>query len=155
MNIKSCEIHHVVMGVDLNHHGTLFAGQSAKWFVEAGFIAAANLTTPENVVCVNIHGMQFKKPAPPGTIICFRSKVVLTGRTRLITFVCATDCQNNEVLVEGFITFVHVDRDGCSLPHDITLEAMTPEDVALQERAKALQRKPLMAAHPPQQEHEN
>gem|GEM_PF-3140744 len=27
MIIKSCEIHHVVIGADLSHHGTLFAGE--------------------------------------------------------------------------------------------------------------------------------
>lgn len=138
MIIKSCEIHHVVMGADLNHHGTLFAGQGAKWFVEAGFIAAANLTTPENIVCVNIHGMQFKKPAPAGTIIRYESKVVLTGKSRIVSFVRATISKTGELLVDGFITFVHVDLDGRSLPHGITIEAVTPEDLALQETAAAL-----------------
>ena len=31
----------LVKGEDLNHHGTLYAGRTAEWFVEAGFIAAA------------------------------------------------------------------------------------------------------------------
>ena len=33
----------LVKSEDLNHHGTLFAGRSAEWFVEAGFIAAGAL----------------------------------------------------------------------------------------------------------------
>ena len=37
-------ISHLVRPEDLNHHGTLFAGQTAKWLVEAGVIAAARLT---------------------------------------------------------------------------------------------------------------
>lgn len=138
MMMQSFEIHHVVMGTDLNHHGTLFAGQGAKWFVEAGFIAAANLTNPENVVCVNIHGMQFKKSAPAGTVIRYESKVVLTGKSRIVSYVRATKSKNGELLVEGFLTFVHVDLKGRTLPHGITVEAVTPEDIALQERAKTL-----------------
>jgi len=126
------------MGADQNHHGTLFAGQGAKWFVEAGFIAAANLTAPENIVCANIHGMQFKQRVPVGTVIRFVSKVILTGKSRVIAFVRATKSKNDELLVEGFITFVHVDLDGRSIPHGITIEAVTPEDMALQEQAKAL-----------------
>ena len=51
---------------DLNHHGTLFAGKTAMWFVESGFIAVASLTHPENIVCLNIHGMLFKKPIGNG-----------------------------------------------------------------------------------------
>jgi acyl-CoA hydrolase len=138
MVVQSCEISHVVMGADLNHHGTLFAGQGAKWFVEAGFIAAANLTRPENIVCVNIHGMQFRRPAPAGTVIRFVSRIVLTGNTRLVCFVRAVISRTEELLVEGFLTFVHVDHDGRPLPHGITIEAVTPEDLLLQEQAKAL-----------------
>jgi acyl-CoA hydrolase len=138
MIIKSYEIHHVVMGADLNHHGTLFAGQGAKWFVEAGFIAAANLTAPANIVCVNIHGMLFKKPVPAGTIIRYESKVVLTGNTRLVTYVRVVKSKNGEFIVDGFMTFVHVGLDGQPIPHGITVEAVTEEDLALQEKAKAL-----------------
>ena len=28
----------LVKSEDLNHHGTLFAGRTAEWFVESGFI---------------------------------------------------------------------------------------------------------------------
>jgi len=138
MLIKTYEIHHVVMGPDLNHHGTLFAGQGAKWFVESGFIAAANITSPESTVCVNIHGMLFKKRVTLGTIIRFESKVILTGRTRLVAYVRAVKSKNEEFIVEGFLTFVHVDPQGRPIPHDITIKAVTEEDVALRERAKAL-----------------
>ena len=138
MNIKSYEIHHVVMGVDLNHHGTLFAGQGAKWFVEAGFIAAAALTAPENIYCVNIHGMQFKKPVPVGTVVNYESKVVLAGKTSLVSYVKATNSKNRELIVDGFITFVHVGLDKRPLPHGLIIEAVTPEDAFLQEKAKAL-----------------
>ncbi|MDD5167300.1 MAG: acyl-CoA thioesterase [Syntrophales bacterium] len=138
MVIKSYVIHHVVMGADLNHHGTLFAGQGAKWFVEAGFIAAANMTTPENIVCVNIHGMLFKKPVPKGTIIRYESKVILTGKTRIVSYVKVVKSKDEEFIVDGFMTFVHVDLQGHPMPHGITMEAVTPEDLALQERAKAL-----------------
>ncbi len=138
MIVKACEIHHVVMGADLNHHGTLFAGQGAKWFVEAGFIAAANLTAPENVVCVNIHGMQFKKSVPAGTILNYISKIVLAGKTRMVAYVKVVKSKNRELIVDGFLTFVNVDRNGRPLPHGITIEAVTPEDIALQEKAKAL-----------------
>ena len=31
----------LVKSEDLNHHGTLFAGRTAEWFVEAGFVSAA------------------------------------------------------------------------------------------------------------------
>jgi len=138
MVLKTYEMHHVVMGSDLNHHGTLFAGQGAKWFVEAGFIAAANLTAPENIVCVNIHGMLFKNPVPKGTVLRFESKVVLTGKTRLVSYVKVVKSKNDEFVVDGFISFVHVNADGRPMPHGLSIEVLREEDIIIQERAKAL-----------------
>ena len=57
MEITTCTTQHLIKSEDLNHHGTLYAGRSAEWLVESGFIAAANLTSPENIVCLKIHGM--------------------------------------------------------------------------------------------------
>jgi acyl-CoA hydrolase len=56
----------IVLGSDLNHHNTLFAGQMAKWVVEACLIHAAKLYgKAENIVCVNIQ--QLTKPLIRGT----------------------------------------------------------------------------------------
>ncbi len=65
--MKEYTISHLVKSEDLNHHGTLFAGRSAEWLVEAGFIAAAaEHRRPQDVVCVNIHGFIFKTPVGKG-----------------------------------------------------------------------------------------
>ncbi len=136
--IKTYILHRLVKGEDLNHHGTLFAGRSAQWFVEAGFIAAANMTKPENIVCLNIHGMLFKKPVKPGSIIRFESKVIDAGRTRLVSYVRVFLSSTDEFLLDGFLTFVHVDHDEKPLPHGITVVATDPEDVVLQQRARLL-----------------
>jgi acyl-CoA hydrolase len=138
MKIETFVTNRMVKGEDLNHHGTLFAGRSAQWFVEAGFIAAANLTSPESTLCLKIHGMLFKKPVNMGSVIRFESKIVHAGRTSLVAHVRLFFSQNDEFLLEGFITFIHVGENGRPTPHNITIEAVDPEDVELQERAKAL-----------------
>jgi len=58
---KECYTTHLVKNGDLNHHGTLFAGRTADWFVESGFISAATIVNPKGVVCLKIHGMLFTK----------------------------------------------------------------------------------------------
>lgn len=58
----------LVKSEDLNHHGTLFAGRTAEWFVESGFIAATTLLDPKNIVCLKIHGMYFTSPAKPSEV---------------------------------------------------------------------------------------
>lgn len=138
MNMRTHSICRLVKSEDLNHHGTLFAGRTAMWFVESGFIAAASLTNPENIVCLNIHGMLFLKPIHNGAIVRFESKVALAGKTRLVSYVKVVDNRSDEFLLDGFISFVHVDRQGRPVPHGIVIETADPEDRALQERARNL-----------------
>ena len=71
-------------------------------------------------------------------MIRYVSRVVLAGKTRLVSFVLATVSKNEQLLVEGFLTFVHVGRDGRPLPHGIVIEAATQEEKELQERARSL-----------------
>lgn len=138
MKLRTHVVNHLVRSEDLNHHGTLFAGKTAMWVVESGFIAAASLTHPEHIVCLNIHGMLFKKPIRNGQVVRFESRVVLAGRTRLVSYVKVVNNANDDFLLDGFISFIHVDLQGKPVPHGIVIEATDPEDLALQERARAL-----------------
>lgn len=138
MKPKTHSICRMVKSEDLNHHGTLFAGKTAMWVVEAGFIAAASLTHPENIVCINVHGLLFKKPVQSGQIIRLESKVVMAARTRLVSYVKVLDNVSDLLCLDGFLSFVHVDLQGKPLPHGIVLECTDPEDIALMEKARAL-----------------
>jgi acyl-CoA hydrolase len=138
MELKTHSICRLVKSEDLNHHGTLFAGKTAMWVVEAGFIAAASLTHPENVVCINVHGMLFKKPVRSGHIIRLEGKVVLASKTRLVSYVKMLDNATGEAYMDGFLSFVHVDLKGRATPHGIVLDYTDPEDIVLLERAKNL-----------------
>ena len=130
--------HHLVKGEDLNHHGTLYAGRSAEWFVESGFIAAAGITRPENIVCLKIHGMTFTRPVKRGEVIRMDSRVIFTGKSRMVSFIQMKGREPDDLIVQGFITFVHVDQEGKPLPHGIVIIPDTPEESDLQELARAL-----------------
>ncbi len=130
----------LVKSEDLNHHGTLFAGRSAEWLVESAFISAAHLVRPEHIVCVNIHGMHFSKPVNEGDVIKFTSVLVLAGRSSMVAHITLRIQNIADPVVEGFISFVHVDEQGTPTPHGQTVTAVTEEDVRLQERARALPR---------------
>lgn len=132
----SIKTYHLVKSEDLNHHGTLYAGRGAEWFVEAGFIAAASLTKPEHVLCLNIHGMVFRSPVRKGEVICFEGKIILTGKSRLVAYVQAL--RGDETILRGFITFIHVDEVGKPAPHGIRIKAVTEQDMVLQSEALAL-----------------
>lgn len=138
MKMKTYTIHHLVKGSDVNHHGTLYAGRGADWMVESGFIGAAALVGTQHVVCLKIHGMLFKRPVRPGTLMRLDSQVVLTGRTSLTSYVRASDAMTGEYIVDGYMTFIHVDENGKSIPHGLMIEADNEEQKAWQDEAKRL-----------------
>jgi acyl-CoA hydrolase len=128
---------HLVKGEDLNHHGTLYAGRTAEWFVESGFIAAASMTKPEHIVCLKIHGMTFTRPIRKGELPTFTSRVVLTGETKIVSLIEVR--VQGKLAVRGFITFIHVDLEGKPQPHGLNFEPHSEEEKALFAEAEALQ----------------
>ncbi len=136
MDVITFTTQHLVKSEDLNHHGTLYAGRTAEWFVESGFIAAASLTKPENIVCLKIHGMSFTRPVRKGELVAFYSKIVHVGKSRLVSHIKVV--ASGQEVVEGFITFVHVDLEGRPIPHGLEIVPTSPDDIALQEKAKHL-----------------
>lgn len=139
MSINSYKTNRLVKGDDLNHHGTLYAGRTAEWFVESGFVAAANLTNPANIVCQQIHSMQFSRPVQKGQVVCLESQIVYAGRTSLIAHIYMT--ANDKEVLQGFITFVHVDFEGKSLAHGITLSPETDRELELSKEAEKLRKR--------------
>ena len=131
----------LVKSEDLNHHGTLFAGRTAEWFVESGFIAVASMLNPQNVVCLKIHGMFFTKPAVSGDVLKFSSKVVFAGNSSITSYVHVEKNGDKKPLVDGFVTFIHVDENTRPCPHNIEIKPEDEEDRILYETAKGLRAK--------------
>lgn len=130
----------LVKSEDLNHHGTLFAGRMSEWFVEGCFIAAATIHgNPEDIVCIKLHGLKFGKPAQKGQIIQLTTKVVLTGNSSMTVYGKVTGLDDNDISVDGFITFVCVDDNGKKMNHGIASpEPANEEEVKLVALAKTL-----------------
>lgn len=138
--MKKYHSNHLITSKDLNHHGTLFAGQTACWFVENSFVAASiSVGNPAKVVCVNIHGMQFKSSVRLGDVVCFSSRIAYVGKSRIIVYTRVTSETRDIIPVEGFVSFVCL-NETTSRPeaHGIVLDE--PEDLEEQEiRKKALE----------------
>ncbi len=130
----------LVKSEDLNHHGTLFAGRAAEWFVETCFICGAKITgKPENIVCVKIHGFTFNEPATKGDVLNFEARLAKTGRTSFTVYGKITKNDSNNILSDGYITFVFVDEKGKPMPHNILLDdPIDEEDKKIRERASTL-----------------
>ena len=129
--LTETSISHLIRPEDLQHHGTLFAGRMAEWLVETCFVAASRLVgKPEDVVCVQIHGISFKKPANNGDIVDIKARVALLGPTSIT--VCGQAFVNNGEIpsVSGMITFVTVDKEGKPYEHGLIL----PQEYIAQNR---------------------
>lgn len=137
---KSVSTIRLVKSEDLNHHGTLFAGRTAEWFVESGFIAAATILNPKSIVCLQIHGLYFSQPAKPGEILTFESKVVFAGKSSLVSYIQVIKQDQSEPFVSGFITFINVNEDTKATPHNIEIAPRTDIDKELYEKAKSLKK---------------
>lgn len=132
MNIESLSritASHLVKSIDLNHHGTLFAGRMAEWLVETGFITARNATNcqPQHMVCVRLHGMDFRHSVKGGETLVMEGRVAYVGRSSITVFVEAWALHPHEERIidtDGFVSFVHI-IDERPVPHG--LEVAKPE----------------------------
>lgn len=131
--MKYYDIYKLIKSEDLNHHGTLFAGRLAEWFVESCFITASNeYNHPENLVCLKIHELKFTKPISKGSIIKIQSKIVKAGTTSINVYGKVTKNNSDEILVDGFVTFVCVDKEGKKMLHNLKIEeSKTQEDIEI------------------------
>ena len=113
---------HMVRPQDLNHHGTLFAGQMASWLVEAGFIAAARMVgKPQDIVCAQLNEMAFKKPINLGDIIEIKSRIARLGSSSISVYSQVFRQQDQSHLVSNMATFVTVDKENKPYPHGLKL----------------------------------
>ncbi len=114
---------------NLNHHGTLFAGVTSMWFVEAAFIEASRVYgDPSKIVCIKIHGMKFIRPVNNGDILEIKSVLAHIGKTSLTIYTKICDRMSKEQHVDGFVTFVTVDENGKSIPHGINYPKPNEEE---------------------------
>ena len=139
---ETTSISHLVKYEDLNHHGTLFAGRMSEWMVEACFICAATaVKKPEDVVCVQVHGMSFIKPARRGDIIRVESQLAYLGQKSITVYGQVFANQDDEPYVTSFATFVTIDQQGKPYAHGLTL---SPEYIEqnqdIHQKAKALRK---------------
>jgi len=126
--MKEYTTYHLVRPEDLNHHGTLFAGRAAELLIESAFTTAAiAVGNPRNLVCLNVHGMEFRSSVGNGEVVCFASRIAYLGRTSITVHTVITSEISRINPVEGFVTFVHVDLAGAKAPHGLTLDAPADE----------------------------
>lgn len=115
---------HLVRPEYLNHHGTLYAGTSVDWMVEAAFSAVAQEHgIPDELVCLKIEEMVYKQPVESGDIFVISSTIARASGSSIVVHVEATTQMSRLSCVEGYITFVTWDAQSrISKPHRLSLD---------------------------------
>ena len=134
--METISTRHLVRNEDLNHHGTLYAGRSAEWLMETGFMTAAEVLSTNSLVAVRVNELRYFAPVQSGEILKLEGRTVYAGNSSLIVFVSAW--VKNRKVIEGYITFVHVDETGRAKPHGIVIQRATEEERILQKNVKRL-----------------
>jgi acyl-CoA hydrolase len=112
---------HLAKSIDLNHHGTLFAGRMAEWTVETGFLTAraALDCDADSLVCARLHGMDFGRSIPKGSTVVLNGRAAHVGRSSITIQIQAhVLVKGGQALAatSGYATFVHV-SEGRATPH--------------------------------------
>lgn len=122
---------HLAKSIDLNHHGTLFAGRMSEWVVEVGFITARAVLDcdPEEMVCACLDRLNFSRSVPKGSTVVLDGCAAHVGRTSVTIYVVADilgSSGRRDRVTAGYATFVHIDQTDRATPHDI--HVAEPED---------------------------
>ncbi len=125
-DLPTVESVHLVKSLDLNHHGTLYAGRMAEWIVEVGFLTtrAALRCSPDHLVCLRIHDLDFRHRVEKGASLRLRGEVVHVGRTSITVHVEAFPFQpdgSEETTTDALLTYVHI-VEGEARPHGLKVE---------------------------------
>jgi len=125
----------MVLGDDLNHHDTLFAGKASLYIVECGFLAVQDFLQTNHIVCLGLDGFRFLRSVHKGTMIDLKSTIVHAGTSSVGVYVEMDTFPDRKLAAEGFLSFVHINEaDGSAVPHHVTLAAADETTAALRSR---------------------
>jgi acyl-CoA hydrolase len=127
---------HLAKSIDLNHHGTLFAGRMAEWVVEAGFMTARAVLGcgPDQLVCASLDRLDFSRSVPKGATLVIVGDAAHIGRSSVTIHLEASLLGAGgrmDRVTGGFATFVFIDQDSAE-PHGLVVEQ--PEDATARAR---------------------
>ena len=117
---------HLAKSIDLNHHGTLFAGRMAEWVVEVGFMTARAVLgcSPDSLVCACLDRLNFNRSVPKGSTVELTGSAAHVGRSSVTIYIEANVLNSQSQRDRGtgaFSTFVHVD-DERAKPHGVVVD---------------------------------
>ena len=118
MNDLEICTHRLVLPVDANHYGTLYAGALLRIALEAAYASAYRLVGKDaNLVLRRVLNLECYYPVPVGTVIEIRGTCLYAQRAHLIIGLRGTPLADHDrPWMDGLMEFVQVDHDGRPQP---------------------------------------
>jgi acyl-CoA thioesterase YciA len=136
--------HRLILPVDTNHHGTLYAGSLVRISLEAAYATAFRFIGHDaNLLLRRVLTIECYKPVPQGSFVEIRGAVLHCTRAYLVTGLIGTPLPGqNGPWMDGLLGFAQVNDDGrvAEFPGDLTAAMPTAEWRKLHERMKKLLR---------------
>jgi acyl-CoA hydrolase len=136
--------HRLILPVDTNHHGTLYAGSLMRIALEAAYATAFRAIGHDaNLLLRRVLSIECYKPVPQGSFVEIRGTVLHVTRAYMVTGLIGAPLPGSSgPWMDGLFGFAQVDEDGraTEFPGDLTAETATTEWRKLQERMKKLLR---------------
>jgi len=118
MNHSVTCTHRLVLPVDTNHHGTLYAGALLRIALEAAYITAHQAVgSGANLLLRRVLSLECYRPVPVGSMIEIRGVPLHMTRAYLVVGLLGVPLANEEgPWMDGLMGFVQVDSDGQPAP---------------------------------------
>jgi acyl-CoA hydrolase len=106
--------HRLILPVDSNHKGTLYAGSLLRLALEAGYATAWKHVGPEaNLVLRRVLNLECLRPVPLGTVIEIEGAVLHRTQAYLITGLVGMPLKKGQgPWLEALLGFAQVDETG-------------------------------------------
>jgi acyl-CoA hydrolase len=120
--------HRLVLPVDTNHHGTLYAGSLLRLSLEAAYAAAFRLVGANaNLVLRRVLNIECNEPVPVGTVVEIRARPLHIRRAYVVIGLMGTPLpQHDQPWMEGLMGFVQINGGGRAAPFPNDLESLDP-----------------------------
>jgi acyl-CoA thioesterase YciA len=118
--------HRLVLPVDANHHGTLYAGSLLRYALEAAYAGACRCTGHgANLVLRRVLSLECRRSVPVGTLVEIRSAVIHVRQCYLVTGVVGMPLEGHSLpWMDGLLGFVQIDASGTPVEFPRSLEPL-------------------------------
>lgn len=136
--------HRLILPVDTNHHGTLYAGSLLRIALEAAYGTAFRFIGDDaNLLLRRVLTLECYRPVPQGSFVDIRGTVLHATRAYLVTGLIGAPLPGQRgPWMDGLMGFVQVDAEGraAEFPSDLSIGVPGQEWQKLHERMRKLLR---------------